>query len=188
MIYSYLLHGSDVTTSSNCSENISFVSFFSAQFENLNDVNKHEQTMPSYLLSVNFFWYKAINVIKNILQLTKYHLVPLREVKEFLRLSAYPQSLLGSKIAQMTKEGINSGKAIAHYTGIIFNHPPVHPRGFAPKFLPPPWGFCILAFAQGWGYVGIALSRGGHLSTNDFYHFWNFHYNGKNWRLTTLWG
>ena len=23
---------------------------------------------------------------------------------------------------------------------------------------------------------------------NDFCHFWNFHYNGKNWRLTTLWG
>ena len=23
---------------------------------------------------------------------------------------------------------------------------------------------------------------------NNFCHFWNFHYNGKNWRLTTLWG
>ena len=23
--------------------------------------------------------------------------------------------------------------------------------------------------------------------TNDFCHFWNFHYNGKNWRLTTPW-
>ena len=23
---------------------------------------------------------------------------------------------------------------------------------------------------------------------NDFYHFWNFHYNGKKWQLRTLWG
>ena len=53
--------------------------------------------------------------------------------------------------------------------------------------LPKPWGFCILAFAQGQGFVGIA-PEGGHLSLNDFCHFWNFHYNGKNWRLTTLWG
>ena len=71
--------------------------------------------MPSYLLSVNCFEDKAINVMKNIFQLTKYHLVPLGELLEFLRLPAYPQSLLGSKIAQMTKEGINFGKAIAHY-------------------------------------------------------------------------
>ena len=26
------------------------------------------------------------------------------------------------------------------------------------------------------------------MSINDFCHFWNFHYNGKNWRLTALWG
>ena len=26
------------------------------------------------------------------------------------------------------------------------------------------------------------------MSINDFYHFWNFYYNGKNWQLTTLWG
>ena len=32
------------------------------------------------------------------------------------------------------------------------------------------------------------LPRGGHLSIKDFSHFWNFHYNYKNWRLTTLWG
>ena len=77
----------------------------------------------------------------------------------------------------MTKEGINSGNAITHYTGIVFN--PVHPRDLHQNFAPP-WGFCILAFAQGWGYVGIAISRGGHLSINDFYHFWNFHYKFKN--------
>ena len=29
---------------------------------------------------------------------------------------------------------------------------------------------------------------GGHLSINDFGNFWNFYYNGKNWRLTILWG
>ena len=29
---------------------------------------------------------------------------------------------------------------------------------------------------------------GGHLSINDFSHFWNFHYNCKNWRLTSHWG
>ena len=26
------------------------------------------------------------------------------------------------------------------------------------------------------------------MSINDFCHFWTFHYNGKNWRLTTFWG
>ena len=26
------------------------------------------------------------------------------------------------------------------------------------------------------------------MSINDFCHFWDFHYNGKNWRLTALWG
>ena len=47
----------------------------------------------------------------------------------------------------------------------------MHPRDLHQNFAPP-WGFCILAFAQGWGYVGIAISRGGHLSINNFYHFW----------------
>ena len=36
--------------------------------------NKYEQ--PSYLLSVNCFEDKAIYIIKNIFQLTKYYLVP----------------------------------------------------------------------------------------------------------------
>ena len=31
------------------------------------------------------------------------------------------------------------------------------------------------------------LPRGGHLSINDVCHLWIFHYNGKNWRLKTLW-
>ena len=67
---------------------------------------------------------------------------------------------------------------------------PRAPPEICTKHLPPPWGFCILAFARGGGggdLLGLLL-RGGHLSVNDFCYFWNFHYNGKNWRLTTLWG
>ena len=30
------------------------------------------------------------------------------------------------------------------------------PPGIYPKNLPLPWGFCILAFARGWGFVGVA--------------------------------
>ena len=70
---------------------------------------------PCLLLSVNCFEDKAIYIIKNILQLTKYYLVPEGEFLEFLRHSAYAQSLSGSKIAQKPETGINSGKAIAHY-------------------------------------------------------------------------
>ena len=41
----------------------------------------------------------------------------------------------------------------------------------------------------GRGFVGVAPWRGGgHLSTDDFCHIWNFHYNSKNWRQTALWG
>ena len=41
---------------SNCTEELSFASFFYTQFENSNDVipcNKYEQITPSYRLSVN---------------------------------------------------------------------------------------------------------------------------------------
>ena len=65
--------------------------------------------------------------------------------------------------------------------------PPCTPRDFYQNFAPT-LGLLHPSFCRGWGFIGIALSRGGHLSINDFYHFWNFHYNGKNWRLTTLWG
>ena len=58
--------------------------------------NKYEQIMPSYPLSVSCFEGKAIYIIKNLFQLSQNHLV------------------LCSKIAQMTKVGIDSGKAIAH--------------------------------------------------------------------------
>ena len=69
--------------------------------------------------------------------------------------------------------------------------PPGAPPGICTKNLSPPWGFCILAFAGGGGggenLLGY-LPRGRHLSINNFCHFLNFHYNGKNWRPTTLWG
>ena len=48
--------------------------------------------MPSHLLSVNCFEDKAIYIIKNIFQLTKYYLVPQGELLEFLRHSTYPQT------------------------------------------------------------------------------------------------
>ena len=54
--------------------------------------NKYEQTMPSYLLSVNCFEDKAIYITKNIFQLTKYYLVPEGELLEFLRHFTYPQA------------------------------------------------------------------------------------------------
>ena len=59
------------------------------------------------------------------------------------------------------------------YTGINFinNNPPLRaPSRICTKRLPPPWGFCILFVYK------------------QFLPFWNFHYNGKNWRLTALWG
>ena len=61
----------------------------------------------------------------------------------------------------------------------IHNHPPVHPRGFAPTL-----GLLHPNFCPG-GFVVVAR---GHLSINDVCHVSNFHYNGRNWRLTTLWG
>ena len=53
-------------------------------------------------------------------------MVPKGDLLEFLTLSAYPQSLLGSKLAEMTKEGINSGKQllIMQVSILIHNHPP----------------------------------------------------------------
>ena len=45
--------------------------------------SKHEQIMPSYLLSDSCFEDKAIYIIKNIFQLTKDHLVPWGELLEF---------------------------------------------------------------------------------------------------------
>ena len=72
---------------------------------------------------------------------------------------------------------------------ITTSPPPTHP-GICTKTSPPSWAFCIQAFAQGGGGGDVLgqLPRGGHLSINDVCHFWNFHYNGKNWWLTTLRG
>ena len=55
-------------------------------------------------------------------------------------------------------------------SSITIPPPPAHPRGFAPNVYPHPGAFAC------------------YLSTNNFCHFWNFHYNGKNWQLTALWG
>ena len=44
------------------------------------------------------------------------------------------------------------------------------------------------SFYPGGGGLLKQLPRGGHLSINDARYFWNFHYNGRNWRLTTPWG
>ena len=66
--------------------------------------------------------------------------------------------------------------------------PPRTP-GICTKNLPPPWGFCILAFAPGGGGNCWDSSRGAGICLLTISAiFWIFHYNGKNWRLTTLWG
>ena len=65
--------------------------------------------------------------------------------------------------------------------------PPRTPGDLHQKFAPT-LGLLHPSFCLGaWILLGL-LPRGGHLSINDFCDFWNFHYNGKNWRLTTLWG
>ena len=66
-------------------------------------------------------------------------------------------------------------------------HPPAHPREFAPKICCHPAAFAS-SFCSGGGDLLGQLPRGGHLSINDVCHIWNFHYNGKNWRPTTLGG
>ena len=80
------------------------------------------------------------------------------------------------------------------YAAVSFcdNHPPAHRWGFAPKICPHPGAFASQLLLGGRGFVGIAPEAvwpmSGHWSINDFCHFWNFHKNGKNWRLTKLWG
>ena len=74
----------------------------------------------------------------------------------------YYQAGLGNRLSYRTTFS-DYGKVNAGIN-FIHNHPPAHSRGFAPKICPH------------------------HLSINDFCHFWNFHYNGKNWRLTTFLG
>ena len=58
-------------------------------------------------------------------------------------------------------------------------------RDLHQKFAPT-WGFFILVFARG-EFVGVAPERRAFVYER-FLPFWNFQYNGKNWRLTTLWG
>ena len=67
--------------------------------------------------------------------------------------------------------------------------PPLTPRDLHQKFAPT-LGLLHQCFCVGGGGGDLLgqLLRGGHLSINNVCHFWNFHYNGKTWRLTTLWG
>ena len=69
------------------------------------------------------------------------------------------------------------------FTQVSISSITIPPRtpGIYTKHLPPPWGFCIQAFARGGGDLLGQLPRGGHLSINDVCHISNFHYNGKNW-------
>ena len=62
--------------------------------------------------------------------------------------------------------------------------PPLTPGDFHHKFAPT-LGFLHPSFCPGGGDLLGQLPRGGHLSIKDFCHFWNFHDNGKNWRLAT---
>ena len=66
----------------------------------------------------------------------------------------------------MTKEGINSGKAIAHYAGInlVHNHPPESTPGDLHQNVAPTLGllhpsFCIGGGGGGKEFVGIAPER-----------------------------
>ena len=66
--------------------------------------------------------------------------------------------------------------------------PPLgHRPGIGTKNLPPPWGFCIIAFARERGFVGAAPEGRAFLYKRCL-PFWNFHYDARNWRLITLWG
>ena len=64
--------------------------------------------------------------------------------------------------------------------------PPRTSRDLHQKFAPT-LGLLHPSFCLGGRDLLGQLPSGGHLSVNDVCHFWNFHYNGKNWRLTTLW-
>ena len=72
--------------------------------------------------------------------------------------------------------------SISSITIPLCTHGDLHQK-FAPAL-----GLWHPSFCPVGGHLLGQLPRGGHLSINDFCHFWNFHYNGKNWRLTGLWG
>ena len=70
--------------------------------------------------------------------------------------------------------------------------PPRNPGDFHQKFAPN-LGHLHPSFCWegrgggGGGFVG-QLQRAGYFSIDDVCHFGKFHYNGENWRLTTVWG
>ena len=77
-----------------------------------------------------------------------------------------------------------------NYAGINFihNHHPPRTPGDLHQTFSPTLGILHPSFCPGGGDLLGQLPRGGHLSINDVCHFWNFRYNGRNWRLTILWG
>ena len=78
----------------------------------------------------------------------------------------------------------------ANNAGINFihNHHPQRTPGDLHQKFAPAVGLLHPNFCPVGGDLLRQLLRGGHLSINDVCHFRNFHYNGKNWRLSTLWG
>ena len=52
----------------------------------------------------------------------------------------------------------------------IHNHPPAHPRGFAPK-ISPTLGLLCPRFCPGGGHLLGQIPRGGHLSMSDVCHY-----------------
>ena len=75
-------------------------------------------------------------------------------------------------------EGVAPVYAAANF---CHNHPPTYPGDLYRKLARP-----SVVFARG-GFVGVG-PEGRALSAYNFCHFWNFHYDRKNWRLITLWG
>ena len=64
---------------------------------------------------------------------------------------------------------------------------PRAPPGICTKKFAPTLGLLHPSFCPGAGIFWVAPEGRG-FAIIDFCHFWNFHYNGKNWRQTTLWG
>ena len=76
------------------------------------------------------------------------------------------------------------------YAGTNFIHDhalPAHSRGFAPKICPT-LGLLHPRFFPGAGHFWGSSRGAGICLQTIFANFWNFHDNGKNWRLTALWG
>ena len=87
---------------------------------------------------------------------------------------------------------LNTGSTTVHNLcscQFCHNHPSsTHPWGFAPKICPHPGAFLHPSFCPGRRrFVGVA-PKGQAFVYKQFLPLLNFHYNGKNWQLTTLSG